>query len=108
MKSLTNVCCAKSEPELHLRQPGFTYRAYRAFTKHCERIKKFRETGILKQIYNNELSKACFVHDVAYYDSKDLAKRSIPDKILKEIADKIAINSKYDEYQRQLASMVGF
>ena len=31
--------------ELHLRQPGFTYRACRPFTKHLKRIKKFRGTG---------------------------------------------------------------
>ena len=38
-------------PELHTRQPGFTCRACRLFTKNCERIKKFRETGHLKHIY---------------------------------------------------------
>ena len=34
--------------ELHLWQPGFTYSACGQFTKHRERIKKFRETGNLK------------------------------------------------------------
>ena len=28
-------------PELHLKQPGFTYSACKSFTKHCERIKNF-------------------------------------------------------------------
>ena len=37
-------------PELHLKQPGFPYSACGSFTKHCERIQKFRETGILKQL----------------------------------------------------------
>ena len=32
-------------PELHLKHPGFTYSASGPFTKHCERIQKFRETG---------------------------------------------------------------
>ena len=34
--------------ELHLWQPGFTYSACGPFTKHREKIKKFRETGNLK------------------------------------------------------------
>ena len=74
----------KSMPELHLRQPGFTYSTCGPFTKHCERIQKFRETGNLKGIYNDELDKACFSHDTAYSDSKDLDNRtaSISDKIL--------------------------
>ena len=38
-------------PELHLRQPGFTYNACGPFTKHRKRIQKFKETGNLKQIY---------------------------------------------------------
>ena len=60
--------------ELHLKQPGFTYSACGPFTKHCERIKKFREKGDLKYLYRNELDKACFAHDAAYSDNKDLAK----------------------------------
>ena len=37
--------------ELDSKQPGFTYSAFGAITKHRERIKKFRETGNLKNIY---------------------------------------------------------
>ena len=44
-------------PELHLKQSGFTFSACGPFTKHCERIKKFRETGYLKHLYINELDK---------------------------------------------------
>ena len=73
-------------PKLHLRQPGFLYSACGSFTKYCERIKKFRETGDLKHLYWNKLDKACFAHDAAYSDSKDLAKRTISDKILKDRA----------------------
>ena len=58
-------------PELHLKQRGFINSAYGPFTKHCERIQKFRETGNLKQVYRNELGKAYFDHDAAYCDSKD-------------------------------------
>ena len=62
-----------------------TYTACGSFTKHRERIEKFRETGNLKHLYRNEafLDKACFAHDAAYSDSKDLAKRTISNKIWK-------------------------
>ena len=32
-------------PEMHLRQPGFTYSACGPFTKNKERIQKFKERG---------------------------------------------------------------
>ena len=67
-------------PWLHLRKPQFTYSACGPFTKHCKKIQKFRETGNLNHIYKNELDKTCFVHDAAYSDSKDLAKRTVSDK----------------------------
>ena len=54
----------------------------------------------------NELDKACFVHDAAYSDSKDLTKRTISDKNFKNRAFDIAKDPKYDGYQRGLASMV--
>ena len=56
-------------PEMHLRQPQFTYSACGTFTKHKQRIQKFKETGDTNYIY-----KACFAHDAAYSDSKDLTK----------------------------------
>ena len=93
-------------PEIHLRQPQFTYSAYGPFTRHEERIQKFKETGDTNYIYMNELDKACFVHDAAYSDSKDLTKRTIADKNLKNRAFDIAKDPKYDRYQRGLASMV--
>ena len=71
----------KFMPDFHLKQPGFTYRACGPFTKHCERIKKFREIVNLKHLYRNELDKACFSHDAACSDSKDLAKRTMSDNI---------------------------
>ena len=57
-----------------------------------------RETGNLKHLYKNELDKASFAHDVPYSDIKDLEKRSISDKILKNRAYEIAKNRKYDRY----------
>ena len=62
----------KFMPEMYLKQPGFTYCACGPFTKSKERIQKFKETGEASYIYKNELDKACFQHDMAYGDFKDL------------------------------------
>ena len=96
----------KFMPEMHLRQPGFTYSACGQFTKNKERIEKFMKIGNTDFIYENEIDKACFEHDMAYGKSKDLVKRTQSDKVLKDKAFKIASNPKYDGYQRGLASMV--
>ena len=93
-------------PEMHLKQPGFTYSACGPFTKNKERIKKFKETGDTNYIYKNELDKPRFQHDMAYGDFKDLAKITASDKVLRDEAFSIAKNPKYDGYQRGLASMV--
>ena len=96
----------KFMPEMHLKQPGFTYSACGLFTKNKERIQKFKETGDTAFIYKNEHDKACLQHDMAYGDFKDLAKRRASDEVLKDKAFNIAKNSKYDGYQRGLVSMV--
>ena len=96
----------KLMPEMHLRQPQFTYGACGPFTKHKQRIQKFKETRDTGYIYKNELDKASFTHDVAYSDSKDLTKRTAADKILRSRAFNIAKDPKYDRYQRGLASMI--
>ena len=96
----------KFMPEIHLRQPQFPHSACGPFTKHEQRIQKFKETGDTNYIYMNELDKACFIHDAAYSDSKDLTKRTVADKIFKNKAFDIAKDPKYDGYQRRLASMV--
>ena len=95
----------KFMPEMHLRQPGFTYSACGPFTKNKERIKKFMQTGNTRFIYKNKLDKACFQRDMAYGKSKDLVKRTQSDKVLRDKAFKIASDPKYDVYQRGLASM---
>ena len=93
--------------EMHLKQPGFTYSAFRPFTKNKERIQKLKKkTGDSRYIYRNELDKACFQHDMAYGDFKDLTKRTDADKILRDKAFNIAKDLKYDGYQRGLASVV--
>ena len=96
----------KFMPEMHLRQPGFTYIACGPFTKNEERIKKFMQTGNTDFIYKNELDKVCFQHDMAYGKAKDLVRRIQSDKVLRDKAFKIASDSKYDGYQRGLGSMV--
>ena len=63
-------------PEMHLKQPGFTYSTCGKFTKNKERIQKFKETGDTSYINENELDNACFQHDIAYGDFKDLKKNS--------------------------------
>ena len=96
----------KFMPEMHLRQPRFVYSACGPFTRHKERIKEFKHTGDTRYIYRNELDKACFQHDSAYADHKDLINRTEADKVLRDKAYDIASNPKHDGYQRGLASMV--
>ena len=80
--------------EMHLRQPGFTYSLCGPFTKNKKRIQKFEESEDSRNIYQNELDKARFQHDVAYGDFKDLASRTASDKILRDEAFNIAKNPK--------------
>ena len=93
-------------PEMHLKQPRFTYSGCGPFTKNKERIQKFKETGDTSYIYKNELDKACFQHDMADGDFKDLIRRTASDTILRDKAFNIAKNPKYDGYQIRIASMV--
>ena len=82
----------KFMPEMHLKQPGFTYSACGPFTKNKERIEKFMQTGNTDFIYKNELDKACFQHDMTYGKSKDLVKRKQSDKVLEDKTFKVASN----------------
>ena len=92
----------KFMPEMHLKQPGFTYGARGAFTK-------FKVTGDSRYIYKNDLDKACFQHDITYEDFKDLSRRTISDKVLRNKAFSIAKNPKYDGYQRgQIQQIINF
>ena len=75
----------KIKPEMHLKQTGFTYSASGLFTKNKERIQKFKETGDTSYIYKNEVDKACFQHDMADGDFKDVARRTASDKVLKHL-----------------------
>ena len=76
------------------------------FRKNKLRIQKFKETGDTSCIYKNEPDNACFQHDMAYGDLKDLKGRTFSDKVLRDKAFNIAKNPRYNGYQRRLASMV--
>ena len=95
----------KFMPQIHWRQLRFVYSACGPFTRHKERIKKFKQTGDTRHIYRNELDKACFQHDSAYAHHKDLINRTKSDKVLGDKAYNMASNPEYDGYQRCLASM---
>ena len=56
--------------------------------KDCKNLKKQNSP----YIYQNELDKACFQHDMAYGDFKDLTRRTVYDKIL---SDETFIIAKY-------------
>ena len=50
-------------PEIHLKQPGFTYSACKPFTKNKERIQKFRQTGDTSFICKIE----CFIFSMVWF-----------------------------------------
>ena len=95
-------------PEMHLKQPGFTYSACGSLktNKELKSLCKqetqtlFTETNLLKP------DKACFQHDMVYGKSKDLGKRTQSDKVLRHKAFKIGSDPKYDGYERALDSLV--
>ena len=89
---------------MHLRQPGFTYSDSGTFTKNKERIQKFKETGDSRYIYQNEINKVCFQHDMTYGDVKDLTRKTASNKHDKAFA--IDKNPKYDRYKGGLTSIV--
>ena len=64
----------KFMPEMHSKQLGFTYSAWGPFSKNKERVKKIMQTGNTDYIFENDLDKACFLHDMAYDEFKYLAK----------------------------------
>ena len=64
----------KFMPEMHLKQPGFSYIACVPFTRNEQRIQKFMQIEDINYTYKNELDKACFQHDMAY--GKRLIKKN--------------------------------
>ena len=77
-------------PEMHLKQLGFTYSTCEPLTKNNEIIKKFREAGDSRYIYQNELDEACFEHDMIDVNFKDLPRRTASRKVLHDIGFKVS------------------
>ena len=96
----------KSMPEMHLKQPRFTYSACGPFTKNKERIQKFMQTINTNFIYKKDLDNACFQHGMAYGKHKDLTKTKKLDKVLRDKAFQIASNPKHNGCQRGYTSIV--
>ena len=93
----------KFMPEMHLKQPGFTYSACGPFTKNKERIEKFMQTRNANYICRNDLDQARFQHDAAYGNYKDLNKRTQSERFVRDKSLKNANNPNHDECQRGLA-----
>ena len=94
----------KCMPGKLLKQPRFTYSVCGPFTRNKERTQKFKEMGDSRYIYRNY--KACFQHDMAYGNFKDLGKITAGDKFLRDKTFNIAKDPKHDGYQPGLAAMV--
>ena len=96
----------KLMPEMHLKQPGFTYSSSAPFTKKSKELKNLQRLENTDFIYRSDFDKAYFQNDMTYCESKDLSRRTQSDKFLRNKAFEIASNPKYDGYQRGPASMV--
>ena len=68
-------------PEIHFRQPQYTYSACGPFTKHEERIQKFKETGDTNYIYMNESIKLVLLMMLHILIVKILQKEPLQIKI---------------------------
>ena len=82
-------------PKWHLIPSRFNYSACGPFTKHCERIRKVRETGNLNiyiGMYQIKLVLRMILHILKV---KVLANSIISKKVLKDRAYKIARNPCY-------------
>ena len=56
------------------------------------------QDGRLSRIYKNELDKACFQHDMAYNEYKDLVNRTKSNIVFKNKAYKAATDPKFDGF----------
>ena len=72
----------KFMPEIHLRQPVFTY-STRSSTKNRKNTKIQRNSRFTIYL-SNVLDKVCFKLDMVYGDFKDLTRRTASDKILRD------------------------
>ena len=58
-------------PEMHLRQPGFSYSACGSFTKNKERIQNLKKREVL-EIFIKMDNISLLQHDMVNEDFKDL------------------------------------
>ena len=63
----------KFMPEMHLKQPGFTYSACGPFTKNKERIEKV----YVEWKHRKKLDKPCLKHDMTYGKIRLSKKNSV-------------------------------
>ena len=96
----------KFMPKMHLRQPEFTYNACEPYTKYKESIQELQKSGDSRYVYQNELYKLCFEHNIAYGEFNFLPRRLVSNKVLCDKALHMIKNPKYDAYQCRLASIV--
>ena len=83
MNTTTNkflLAAVKFMPEMYMRQPGLTYSACRPITKN-KKIQKFKETEDSRYIYQNELDKTCYQHDITHIAYKDLPRRTASERM---------------------------
>ena len=66
----------KFMPEMHLRQPGFTYSACGPFIRNKQRIEKFLQTSDANYLYKNEMDKASFQHDMLIANKRTYQKEN--------------------------------
>ena len=86
--------------KMDLRQLEFRYSACGPFIKNKERKEKFKETRDSQYIYQKQLDKNYFQHDIACWDFNhyDLTKRKVFDITSRDKAFNIAKNPKFDGY----------
>ena len=76
--------------ETHLRQSWFIYSACGPFTRNREQLQKIKETADSKYICKSQLEKPYFQQDTSYKDLKDLSRRTIAYKTLRNKAFNVA------------------
>ena len=71
--------------------------------KTKKEYKKNKETGDSRYIYQNELGKACFEHDMPYGGVKNLSRTIASNKVINKKELNIAKNPEYDRHLHGLA-----
>ena len=69
-------------------------------------MKIIKEAGDSRYVYQDELDKGCFQHDMASGDFKDLNRRIFSGKVLRDKSFNTAKDPKHDGYPRGLTAML--